>query len=169
MFLGVCRRLAERGCRVRAFVLPGDRATQYLPSGVEVVEGDLCDTASLDRLFDTPLVAKHGASMVTLNPDYNPTLVKVNVEGTEHMIAQCVRRTRAMTSCLPKLMERRVRHTGKPPVLTSFSIYNLARNNRYDYSKARRELGCTTRPYAETVRDEVRRLETFGHYQPTKK
>ena len=40
--------------------------------------------------------------------------------------------------------------------MTTFSVYNLARNNEFDYSKAQRELGYTTRPYQETIHDEVR-------------
>ena len=35
------------------------------------------------------------------------------------------------------------------------TTYNLARNNVFDYSKAQRELGYTTRPYQETIHDEV--------------
>ena len=39
-FLGghVCRQLIARGDKVRAFALPGDKAIQYIPEGVEVVE-----------------------------------------------------------------------------------------------------------------------------------
>lgn len=47
------------------------------------------------------------------------------------------------------MMERR----GEKPVMTRFSVYNLARNNRFDYSKATRELDYHTRPYAQTLRD----------------
>lgn len=37
--------------------------------------------------------------------------------------------------------------------MTNFSVYNLDRNNTFDYSKAERELGYHTRPYADTLRD----------------
>ena len=46
--------------------------------------------------------------------------------------------------------------------MTTFSVYNLARNNVFDYSKAREELGYTTRSYKETIRDEVRWLKKEG-------
>jgi len=39
--------------------------------------------------------------------------------------------------------------------MTTFSVYNLARNNEFDYSKAKEELGYTTRSYQETIHDEV--------------
>lgn len=56
---------------------------------------------------------------------------------------------------LAGIMEKRAGKNGKPPIMTTFSVYNLARNNSFDYSKAMQELGYTTRPYTETIRDEV--------------
>lgn len=53
-------------------------------------------------------------------------------------------------------LEKQAAKTGKKPLMTTFSVYNLARNNEFDYSKAQRELGYTTRPYQETIHDEVR-------------
>ena len=52
-------------------------------------------------------------------------------------------------------MEKKAEKTGKKPLMTTFSVYNLARNNVFDYSKAQRELGYTTRPYQQTIHDEV--------------
>ena len=45
--------------------------------------------------------------------------------------------------------------TGNEPMLTSYNIYNMSRNNEFDTSKAREELGYTTRPYEETIHDMV--------------
>ena len=52
-------------------------------------------------------------------------------------------------------LEKQAEKTGKKPLMTTFSVYNLARNNVFDYSKAQQELGYTTRPYQETSHDEV--------------
>ena len=52
-------------------------------------------------------------------------------------------------------LEKQAAKTGKKPLMTTFSVYNLARNNVFDYSKAQKELGYTTRPYQETIHDEV--------------
>ncbi len=93
-FLGsnVCRLLLQQGQRVRGLVLPGDRYAQYVPEGTEVMEGDICRPDSVARFFAvaeaTETILIHCASMVTVNPDYNPLLVKVNVEGTENLIWQ---------------------------------------------------------------------------------
>ena len=42
-FLGstICRQLIERGDKVRAFVLPNDKAMKHIPKEVEIFEGDL--------------------------------------------------------------------------------------------------------------------------------
>jgi dihydroflavonol-4-reductase len=45
------RLLLEAGHPVRALVLPGDPAEQWLPQGVEKVYGNLLDAASLTPLF----------------------------------------------------------------------------------------------------------------------
>lgn len=65
-----------------------------------------------------------------------------------------------------RIMEKQAKRSGKKPLLTTFSIYNLARNNTFDYSKARKELGYRTRSYAETIRDEITWLKAEGKITP---
>ncbi|MCQ2983011.1 MAG: NAD-dependent epimerase/dehydratase family protein [Treponemataceae bacterium] len=67
-----------------------------------------------------------------------------------------------MAYFMAHIMEKRAKKTGKKPLLTSFSVWNLARNNVFDYSKARTELGFTPRSYTETVCDEVAWLKKTG-------
>ncbi len=50
----------------------------------------------------------------------------------------------------------------KPLRMTGFAVYNLTRNNAFDSSKARRELGFTTRPFSETMYDTITWLENEG-------
>ena len=321
-FLGshICSELLERGDRVRALVLPGDPAMKYVPAAVEIVEGNLCDRASLEPFFRIPegreSVVIHCASMVTVNPDFNQKLIDINVGGTRNMIDLCLahpecRRmvyvsstgaipetpkgtpirevssfdpelvvgcysqskamatqavldavnTRGLHACvvhpsgilgpedhavsettgtiirivngempvgmrgsfnlcdvrdlahgcvmaadrgrsgecyilgnkevtlkqvcdilcaesgcrkpafylpLPvaelfaKIMERKAAKDGSKPLMTTFSVYNLKRNNTFDCSKAEKELGYHTRSYAETLRDEVAWLRREG-------
>ena len=59
-------------------------------------------------------------------------------------------------------LEKQAKKTGKMPLMTTFSVYNLARNNVFDYSKARNELGYTTRSYQETIHDEVQWMIAEG-------
>ncbi|MCD8040340.1 MAG: NAD-dependent epimerase/dehydratase family protein [Clostridia bacterium] len=316
-FLGshICDTLLGRGDKVRALVLRGDKSLKYVPSQVEIVEGDLCDVQSLEQFFTVPegteAVVIHCASMVTTNPEYSEKLMNINVGGTKNMIEMCLKhsvkkmvyvsstgaipelpkgqkikevnefdadsdkvvgwysKTKAMATqevlnavkergldacvvhpsgilgpkdfavgettrviiqimkgemsagmggsfnlcdvrdlaegcvaaadkgkkgecyilgneevtlkqlckmmkrCAPeskppkfflplwlaykiaRSMEKKAKKTGKKPLMTTFSVYNLARNNSFDYSKAKKELGYKTRPYEDTLKDEV--------------
>lgn len=58
--------------------------------------------------------------------------------------------------------EKKAKHSGKAPLMTTFSVYNLERNNAFDYSKAQKELGYQTRSYAETLHDEAQWLKSAG-------
>ena len=59
-------------------------------------------------------------------------------------------------------MEKKAKKTGEKPMMTSFSVYNLDRNNTFDYSKAERELGYRTRPCEGTLRDKAQWLAAEG-------
>lgn len=325
-FLGgtVCRQLVARGERVRAFVLPGDKAEQYIPAEVELCEGDLTDRDSLHRFFavedGVTIHVIHCASIVTVNPDYNQKVMDVNVGGTKNIIDCCLAAKHfgklvyvSSTGAIPEqprshaiaevdhfdpaatpdlvrgcysqskalatqavldavhekglnacvvhpsgimgpedyavgettgtmikiingempmgidgtfnlcdvrdlaagciaavdrgrrgecyilgnrevrfkdfaklvaeeagckaprvflpcgvanwiagITEKQAKKTGKKPLLTTFSIYNLARNNDFDSSKAERELGYHTRSYRETMHDEIAWLKATG-------
>lgn len=318
-FLGgtICRQLIERGDKVRAFVLPNDKAMKFVPKEAEIVEGDLCDMESLRRFFTVPegveTVVLHIASIVTVNPDYSQKVMDVNVGGTKNIIELCLEhkeckklvycsstgaipelpkgqkikevknfdetkvlgcysqskalatqavldavREKGLNACvvhpsgilgpedyavgettgvviqiingempagiagsfnlcdvrdlaqgtilaaekgkkgscyilgndevsfkefakilakesgckpmkfflpvgmanfMAGILEKQAKKSGKRPLMTTFSVYNLARNNDFDSSKAKKELGYTTRSYAETMRDEIKWLK----------
>jgi dihydroflavonol-4-reductase len=63
---------------------------------------------------------------------------------------------------LAVLSEWQAKKTGKKPLITTFSVYNLTRNNEFDYTKAAHELGYGTRSYEETLRDEIAWLKSEG-------
>lgn len=321
-FLGgtICRQLVDRGDKVRAFVLPNDKAIKYVPKEAEIVEGDLCDMESLRRFFTVPegieTVVLHIASIVTVDPDYNQKVMDVNVGGTENIIQLCLEhkeckklvycsstgaipelpkgelikeveyldadkvvgcysqskalatqavldavRDKGLHACvvhpsgilgpedfavgettgtviqiingempmgidgsfnlcdvrdlakgtilaadkgkdgscyilgnkevsfkdfskllmeesgckpikfflpiklanfIAKILEKRAKKKGEKPLMTTFSVYNLARNNSFDCTKAEKELGYKPRSYKETIRDEVRWLKATG-------
>lgn len=56
---------------------------------------------------------------------------------------------------IAKRMEKKAAKKGEMPMMTTFSVYNLKRNNQFDYGKAVKELGYTTRPITETLRDQI--------------
>ena len=320
-FLGgtVCRQLIQRGERVRAFVLPNDKAMKYIPSEAEICQGDLCNIEDLIRFFnvedDTDIYVLHIASIVTVNPDFNQKVMDVNVGGTQNIISLCepniqvkklvyvsstgaipeqprgqlieevtsfdpslvlgcysqskaiatqkvleaasrglnasvvhptgimgpedysigettgiliqiikgempagiaggfnlcdvrdlasgviaavekgrkgecyilgneevsfkdfsrfvseeagVKRMKIFIPCkvakfFAGIMEKRAKKKGTRPLMTTFSVYNLARNNSFNSSKAKTELGFTTRSYRETIHDEIMWLKSIG-------
>ena len=63
---------------------------------------------------------------------------------------------------LANMLEKQAKKKGTKPLMTTFSVYNLARNNEFDCTKAQNELGYTTRSYQETIRDEVKWLKEVG-------
>lgn len=67
-----------------------------------------------------------------------------------------------LAKSLAGIMERRAKRSGEKPLMTTSSVYNLERNNSFDYSKAQHELGYKTRPYAETLHDEAVWLKESG-------
>lgn len=318
-FLGsnICSQLLERGERVRAFVLEGDKAAKFLPEWVEVFYGNLCDKASLLPFFSVEqgvkIICIHVASMVTVNPYYRKTVLDVNVGGTENIVDMCLEhkeceklvyvgstggipelphgekikeiaevnldkvegwyskskamatnnvftavKNRGLKACvvyptgifgpndyavsettstiikilkgempigidgsfnlvdvrdlaagciaaadkgrigegyilgndvirfkdlnkilvqetgcksikfflpiflaemIAKRMEKKAEKTGEMPLMTTFSVYNLKRNNVFDYSKAINELGYRTRPMYQTLRDQIKWLK----------
>ena len=60
------------------------------------------------------------------------------------------------------MMEKQAKKKGTKPMMTRFSVYNLARNNKFDSTKAVRELGYSTRSYRETIHDEIQWLKETG-------
>ena len=321
-FLGgtICRKLLERGERVRTLLLEGDPAIKLIPEGIEVVTGNLCAKDSLTPFFDTPdgiaVTVIHVAGVVSMKEGYQQSVMDVNVGGTKNILDQFVHHSAckklvyiSSTGAIPELpkgqkicevthfdpdkvrgcysqskaiatqavldavreegidasvvipsgilgpgdtamsnettntivriingempvgiqgsfnladvrdladgciaaadkggrgecyilgneevtlrelsgmldrelhcgkckaylplgiakkievQERKAAHGGRQPMMTSFAVYNLERNNTFDYSKAQRELGYNPRPYSETLRDEALWLKAAG-------
>lgn len=67
-----------------------------------------------------------------------------------------------LANIIARLAEKTARRNGEKPLMTTFSVYNLARNNEFDSSKAKRELGYRTRSYRETIHDEIKWLRECG-------
>ena len=92
---------------------------------------------SMKDMFE---IVNHAAGL-----DYKPSILSVPV-----------------ARLLAKIMGVVSRITGKPAMLTNFAIYNLARNNNFNYDKAIKELGYKVRPFEETISDEIRWLKAEG-------
>ena len=191
-FLGgtICRKLVERGDKVRAFVLPGDPAMEFVPEEgimgpedfavgettgtlIKIINGEmpagidgsfnLCDVrdladgtiSAIDNgrsgecyiLGNEPVSFKDFSKMVSDEAGCSPVKMFLPIWAANLM---------------GKIMEKRAKKKGEKPLMTTFSVYNLARNNTFDSSKAKRELGYHTRSYRETIHDEVMWLKEAG-------
>lgn len=97
-FLGmnICKNLLQKKENVRALVLSGDKAVNYLPKEAEVVFGNILDAASMEAFFDVPndyeIIVIHTASIVALSPEKNQKVYDVNVKGTKNIIDFCVKK-----------------------------------------------------------------------------
>lgn len=68
----------------------------------------------------------------------------------------------SIANLMADIMTRKAKKRGEKPMMTRFSVYNLMRNNSFDSSKARKELGYTTRSYEETMFDEINWLKSVS-------
>jgi dihydroflavonol-4-reductase len=59
-------------------------------------------------------------------------------------------------------METIAKKKGEKPLLTTFNVYSMARNNHFDSGKAKEELGYSTRSYEETIHDMMEWLLAEG-------
>lgn len=67
-----------------------------------------------------------------------------------------------LANIIAKISEKQAKKKGTRPLMTTFSVYNLARNNNFDYSKAVKELDYKTRPVEETIHDEIKWYKEAG-------
>lgn len=93
--MNVCLQLKETGAEVYALVLPNDPAQKYIPCDIHIVEGDITDPESLERLFCAPeegtnVVVIHCASIVAISPEPSQKVYDVNVQGTQNIIDKCL-------------------------------------------------------------------------------
>jgi dihydroflavonol-4-reductase len=81
------RVLLERNEKVRVLARNDRRAFSGLD--VEIVEGDILDTASLQRAFYKADTVYHLAALISLDRRDEKKLHTINVEGTQHVLAAC--------------------------------------------------------------------------------
>ena len=83
------RALLDQGRSVRVLVHRDRRAIQGLD--VDCVEGDVCDAASLLRVFAGAETVYHAAGHISLLRNEWPRLEAVNVFGTRNVVDACLR------------------------------------------------------------------------------
>ena len=81
--------LKDTDASVRTLTLPGDQTP--LPDCVQRVTGDVCNIASLQPFMNTDgyddVTLLHLAAFITIKSKANPTVWRVNVEGTRNIMS----------------------------------------------------------------------------------
>lgn len=81
------RELVERGEKVRALILPGEDTTSLYGLDIEIVVGNVLDPESLSRAMRDIDIVYHLAGVISILPDKDELMWKVNVEGTRNVLA----------------------------------------------------------------------------------
>ena len=81
------RELLGRGERVRALVRPGKTPLALAGLDVEIVQGDILDSDSLERALRGVNLVYHLAARISLAAGPDPETERVNLEGTRNVIA----------------------------------------------------------------------------------
>ena len=81
------RELVERGEKVRALILPGEDTTSIYGLDIEVIVGNVLDADSLNRAMRGVDIVYHLAGIISILPDKDELMWKVNVEGTRNVLA----------------------------------------------------------------------------------
>ncbi|HHY13331.1 MAG TPA: NAD-dependent epimerase/dehydratase family protein, partial [Thermoanaerobacterales bacterium] len=79
------RKLVSKGKQVRAMVLPGETYHSLEGLDIEIIEGNVLDITSLERAFKDINVLYHLAGIISIIPDDEEKMWKVNVEGTRNV------------------------------------------------------------------------------------
>ena len=83
----LARELIQRGEQVRVLILPGENTSALDGLPVERIEGNVLDSGSLDQACQGVGTVFHLAGLVSLLDEHAAILAKVNVVGTQNMLA----------------------------------------------------------------------------------
>ena len=153
---------------------PGDNAMGMVTKGLLMqlrgetpvgVAGtfNLCDVRDLaDGLFLAAEKGKAGESYILANEVVTYRMFAELAAQEGNCKKPLIYLPRILANLAAAILEKLAEKKGTEPALTRYEIYNLSRNNNFDSSKARRELGYTSRPYRETIHDEIEWLRKNG-------
>jgi dihydroflavonol-4-reductase len=102
------RELLASGQRVRAVVRPGKIPLALAGLDVDIVPGDVLEEASLERAMQGVNLVYHLAARISLTDGPDPETERINLEGTQNVIAS-------------------MRRSGAPRLVYASSIYALRR------------------------------------------
>ncbi|MFG0330421.1 MAG: complex I NDUFA9 subunit family protein [Phycisphaerales bacterium] len=86
----LCRVMSDHGYLVRALVRDKEK-TSGLPKSAEVVEGDIFDESSLDRLLEGADACAHLIGIIEEKPTQSITFERMHIQATGRILDACAR------------------------------------------------------------------------------
>jgi dihydroflavonol-4-reductase len=86
----IARALASRGCRVRGLAIDPEAEATFLPSGVEVVQGDVTEPSSVERAMAGSRVVFNAMGVPEQWLPDQTLFDRVNTRGTETVIGAAI-------------------------------------------------------------------------------
>jgi len=133
------RELLEGGQRVRALVRPGKTPLALAGLDVEIVPGDVLEVDSLERAMQGVSLVYHLAARISLNAGPDPETERVNLAGTQNVIA-AMRRSSAARLVFASSIYALHKPADGIPIDESQPFDPLHSQGVYDRSKARASL-----------------------------
>jgi len=85
------RELLERGHEISAFILPGSKSKSLDNLPIQRIYGNILKPEELDQAVAGKDAIVHTAANTNIWPDRSKVVCKVNIEGTENMIAAALK------------------------------------------------------------------------------
>ncbi len=87
------KKLVSQNNQVRAFVLHGEDISYINDLMIEIFYGNILDKEDIIRALDGIDTVFHLAGMISILPQYDEMLYRVNVTGTQNMIEAYIQKT----------------------------------------------------------------------------
>lgn len=175
--LDACHHRGLNACIVHpsGIMGPGDYAFGEMTKNlIDIINGEL--TAGIDGNFNICDVRDLAAAMISAvdNGRCGECYILANEVLSFKEFCQMVieesggKRVKVFipgwaAGAMGRVMETIAKKKGEKPILTSFNVFMLTKNNHYDSSKASEELGYNTRSYQETIHDMTEWLLAEGY------
>ncbi|NUN67322.1 NAD-dependent epimerase/dehydratase family protein (plasmid) [Pseudanabaena biceps] len=141
-FLGshLCQRLASEGHQVRAFVRPNSNTSHISGANIEYAVGDMNDVESLCQAVRNQEVVIHTAAHLTNWGQTRTLQTKINVEGTQNLIAACKQHSVQRLIHVSSVAAIGIPPNGNIPADETFQFNLQSSGLNYHLSKWRSEL-----------------------------
>ncbi len=117
-------RLLETGYNVKAHYRSREKTGRYCPTDATPIIGDLIDPGWLDQAAKGCNIVIHCAAMVSLRPEPDETMRRINVEGTQAVISACLRNNVTRLIYISSIITVGASETGRP--LDETAEFNLS-------------------------------------------